>query len=274
MSVIIGIDIGGSTTKITALKDGVLLRPSAVKATDPLASVYGAFGKYTSENRIPISGIERVAVTGVGSAFLTDDIYGLPTHHINEFMATGKGGLYLTGLVRAVIVSMGTGTAMIYAHEGVAEHLGGTGVGGGTLIGLSRKMLGMSSADEIAALAAGGSLENIDLTIEAMTKKDISPNLTAKTTASNFGNLKETAGREDIALGIINLVYETAGMMAIFSARQKSVTDIVLTGNLSVLPQAKDKFRSLSEMFGVKFIIPDMSQYATVIGAALTAKEN
>ena len=87
-------------------------------------------------------------------------------------------------------------------------------------------------------------------------------------------NLKETAGREDIALGIINLVYETAGMMAIFSARQKSVTDIVLTGNLSVLPQAKDKFRSLSEMFGVKFIIPDMSQYATVIGAALTAKEN
>ena len=147
-------------------------------------------------------------------------------------------------------------------------------VGGGTLIGLSRKMLGMSSADEIAALAAGGSLENIDLTIEAMTKKDISPNLTAKTTASNFGNLKETAGREDIALGIINLVYETAGMMAIFSARQKSVTDIVLTGNLSVLPQAKDKFRSLSEMFGVKFIIPDMSQYATVIGAALTAKEN
>ena len=72
MSVIIGIDIGGSTTKITALKDGVLLRPSAVKATDPLASVYGAFGKYTSENRIPISGIERVAVTGVGSALGVD----------------------------------------------------------------------------------------------------------------------------------------------------------------------------------------------------------
>ncbi len=268
MSVIIGIDVGGSTTKICAIKNGVLLTPDSVTATDPLASVYGAFGKYTAENKISLSGIDSVAVTGVGSAFLENDIYGLPTKHISEFTATGKGGLFLSKKSEAIIVSMGTGTAMIHAVNGKASHLGGTGVGGGTLIGLSKQMLGMTCAEEVAELALHGSLANIDLTIEAMTKKDISPTLTAKTTASNFGNLTDTATKADIALGIINMVFETAGMMAVFSSRQKNVKDIVLTGNLSVLPQTKEKFEALSTMFDVNFIIPQLSQYATVIGAA------
>ncbi len=270
MSVIIGIDVGGSTTKICAIKNGQLLTPDTVTANDPLASVYGAFGKYTAENGIALSGIDCVAVTGVGSAFLENDIYGLPTKHISEFTATGKGGLFLSGKEEAIIVSMGTGTAIIHARDGQATHLGGTGVGGGTLIGLSKQMLGMTSAEEVAELALQGSLANIDLTIEAMTKKDISPTLTAKTTAANFGNLTDTATKADIALGILNLVFETAGMMAVFSSRQKGVNDIVLTGNLSVLPQTEEKYRSLSAMFGVNFIIPALSQYATVIGAAKT----
>lgn len=270
LSIIIGIDVGGSTTKICAIKNGMLLEPDTVTATDPLASVYGAFGKYTAANGIALSEIDGVAVTGVGSAFLETDIYGLPTKHISEFTATGKGGLFLTEKKEAVIVSMGTGTAIIHANNGSFTHLGGTGVGGGTLIGLSKQMLGMTSAEEVAELANHGSLSNVDLTIEAMTKKDISPTLTAKTTAANFGNLTDTATKPDIALGIINLVFETAGMMAIFSSRQKEVKDIVLTGNLSVLPQAREKFESFSAMFGVNFIIPRLSQYATVIGAALT----
>lgn len=270
MSVIIGIDVGGSTTKICAIKNGELLSPDTVTANDPLASVYGAFGKYTAENGILLSGIDCVAVTGVGSAFLENDIYGLPTKHVSEFTATGKGGLFLSGKEEAIIVSMGTGTALIHACNGNATHLGGTGVGGGTLIGLSKQMLGMTSAEEVAELALQGSLANIDLTIEAMTKKDISPTLTAKTTAANFGNLTDTATKADIALGIINLVFETAGMMAVFSSRQKNVKDIVLTGNLSVLPQAKEKYETFSAMFGVDFMIPRLSQYATVIGAAKT----
>lgn len=268
MSVIIGIDVGGSTTKICAIKDGALLPPACVTATDPLASVYGAFGKYTAENGIALNGIDSVAVTGVGSAFLENDIYGLPTKHISEFTATGKGGLFLSDKSEAIIVSMGTGTAIIHAENGRFSHMGGTGVGGGTLIGLSKQMLGMTSVDEIALLASQGSLENIDLTIEAMTKKDISPTLTAKTTASNFGNLTDTATKADIGLGIINLIFETVGMMAVFCSRQKNMKDIVLTGNLTVLPQTEEKFRSLSAMFGVNFIIPKLSQYATVIGAA------
>ena len=46
--IVIGIDIGGSTTKIIGVNesDGKTLEPMQVKANDPITSVYGAFGRY------------------------------------------------------------------------------------------------------------------------------------------------------------------------------------------------------------------------------------
>ncbi len=270
MGIIIGIDVGGSTTKIVGFDGDRLLDPHMVKATDPIASIYGAFGKFTSTNNISISNIERVMITGAGSSFVDRDIYGLKTVHVNEFSATGRGGLYLSGLKEAIIVSMGTGTALVHAGKDGFSHLGGTGVGGGTLIGLSKQLLGMQDVEQIAQLALEGNLANIDLRIEDITELVMSPNLARELTASNFGKMSDLASKADIAYGIINLVIETVAMMSIFSARQVSVSDIVLTGNLSVIPQTKSRFRGLGEMFDVEFYIPDNSTFATVVGAALT----
>ena len=47
MKIIIGIDVGGSTTKICGFRGPELLEPLFVKAADPVASVYGGFGKFT-----------------------------------------------------------------------------------------------------------------------------------------------------------------------------------------------------------------------------------
>jgi type II pantothenate kinase len=98
----------------------------------------------------------------------------------------------------------------------------------------------------------------------------MSQNLTSTATAANFGKLSDIASKADIALGILNLVFETIAMMSIFSARQKNIKDIILTGNLSVIPQGVAMFKNLGDMFGVRFTIPKNSTYATVIGAALT----
>ncbi len=68
MSYIIGIDIGGSRTKIVGLKDGNIASAFDVKAGDALTSIYGAFGKYLSENHLKWSDISKVVCTGVGSA--------------------------------------------------------------------------------------------------------------------------------------------------------------------------------------------------------------
>lgn len=269
MSIILGIDIGGTTTKIVGLEQGKMISPIIVRATDPVASAYGAFGKFTSQNNISINSIERVVITGVGSPFVNVAMFSLETMHVSEFEAVGKGGLYLSGLDEAIVVSLGTGTAIIHATKNDINYMGGTGVGGGTLIGLSKQMLGVSNIDNIVELASEGSLDHIDLRLSDMSSKDIIPTLPGKTTASNFGKLSDVATGSDIALGILNMVYESIGMLSIFASRHKNVDDIVLTGNLSVLPQAPEIFDSLNSMFGVKFTIPESANFATAIGAAL-----
>lgn len=271
MSIIIGIDVGGSTTKIVGFdRNREMISPLTVKANDPVASSYGAFGKFTSQNGIEISDIDKISITGVGSSFTEKGLFGIPTEHVSEFNAIGLGGLYLSGLEEAIIVSMGTGTAIVHAKRGgTIEYMGGTGVGGGTLIGLSKKLFGISHVDNIVELAKDGNIDHVDLRISDITQKDILPGLSSKLTASNFGKVSDVATRSDIALGLFNLIFESVGMLAIFAARARNLKDIVLTGNLAVVPQAKTTFEVLNNMFGMNFIMPENKQYATVIGTAL-----
>jgi type II pantothenate kinase len=65
------------------------------------------------------------------------------------------------------------------------------------------------------------------------------------------------------------MVFETIGMMSIFAARGYGIRDIVLTGNMTTIPQCRQIFDALSKMFDMNFIIPELAQFATVIGAAL-----
>ncbi len=275
MRVIIGIDVGGSTTKIVGFDEKKeLIRPMLVRATDPVTSVYGAFGKFTNENGLGISDIEKVMITGVGSTMMKNAIYGLPCEHVKEFECVGLGGLYLSKLRRAVIVSMGTGTSITYGDytngKYSFEYLGGTGVGGGTVMGLSKKLLGgVSSIDSIVELAQSGDVGRVDLQIKEMTDKDFG--LPANLTAANFGKVDDLATRGDLAAGLLNMVFETAAMIARFAARSCGTSDIVLTGNLPTIPQCEPKFRELKGIFSENYIIPENSQYATVIGAALLA---
>ena len=269
---VIGIDVGGSTTKIVGFTgDHKLIEPIYVRAADPITSLYGAFGKFTVENGLTLDSIERVMVTGVGSTYITKPIYGLDCKSQPEFSCIGLGGLYLSGLDKAIVVSMGTGTAIVHAQRGCeTEYLGGTGVGGGTLMGLSKLMLGMDNINHIVQLAETGNLNRIDLRICDITNKDILPGMPAEMTAANFGKISDIATNNDIALAIINMVFEAIGMCAIFSARNYNIKDIVLVGNLTNVPQAKSIFNTLNAMFHVNFIIPDKAQYGPVIGAALS----
>ena len=78
MGLVIGIDVGGSTTKIVGFRkcgDKIeLIEPQIVKANDPVTATYGAFGKFTDENRISISEIDKVMMTGVGASYVKRDL--------------------------------------------------------------------------------------------------------------------------------------------------------------------------------------------------------
>ena len=115
MNVVLGIDIGGSSTKIVGLRtDGSVISMLRVRAEDQVTSLYGALGNYLTSNRLSLNEVRRVVLTGVGASYVEGDIYGLPTCKVDEFSATGTGALALSGQSSAVVVSMGTGTAFFF----------------------------------------------------------------------------------------------------------------------------------------------------------------
>ena len=114
MAIVIGIDVGISTTKIVGINDeGQVVAPKRIKATDPVASLYGAFGKYLYDNKISLSDVEKVMITGVGAAYIDSPVYGLPTAKADEFISDGLGASYETDIDRMIVVSMGTGTSLV-----------------------------------------------------------------------------------------------------------------------------------------------------------------
>jgi type II pantothenate kinase len=266
---VLGIDIGGTTTDIVGLENGLLAGFLSVRANDPVASASGALGKFLIKQKIQLSQISSIAVTGVGATFLDEFLFGIPLVRIDEFEAIGIGGTRLTNLQKAVVVSMGTGTALVKVDSGNIEHLGGTGIGGGTLLGLARHMLKMTDFETIVELAQNGSLTSVDLTIGDIAGKDIGF-LPPDATASNFGKHGDKATTADLALGIINLVCQSIGMSAVFACRNSNIDTVILTGKLSKLPQTPYVFDRLQKLFRIKFLIPPNSEFSTAAGAAFS----
>ena len=130
-------------------------------------------------------------------------------------------------------------------------------------------MLGKSDIDAILALASTGDLRNIDLSVRDILGKEVQ-SLPPDLTAANFGKIKSTASDSDVALGIINMVFETVGMLAVFALMNEPVKDVILTGTLATFPQAETVFAKFNDMTGKSFIIPPNAMFATALGAAYT----
>ncbi len=268
MGIIIGIDVGISTTKIVGLCDGRGVSPILITAADQVTSLYGAFGKYLHDNKIALKDVEQVMVTGVGSSYIDESIYGIPTQQVDEFVADGLGARYESGLDKAIVVSMGTGTSFVQCDGDDIRHIGGLGLGGGTLQGLARVMLNTRDWKHIQSLAMQGDIRRINLLIGDISKQPL-PGLPMDATASLFSKAQYDAPKEDIALGIIVMVLQTIGSAAILSALNSGIKDFVLIGNLTLLPQCKEIYPMLEKLYGVHFHIPKYSEFCTAIGAAL-----
>lgn len=270
MDVILGIDIGGSTTKIVGLRaDGSVISMLRVRAEDQVTSLYGALGNYLTSNHLTLKDVRRIVLTGVGASFVEGDIYGLPTCKVDEFSASGTGALALSGQDSAVVVTMGTGTAFLWAEQdGSVRHLCGSGIGGGTLGGLCRKLVGMERFGQIKKLAAQGDLNQVDLTIRDITCNP-APTLDPTLTAVNFGNLAEDATPADLAAGAVNLVLQAIGTMTVLACQCCSSRTVVLTGSMTTLDQVQVNFENFEHLYGIHYIIPENATFATAIGAGL-----
>ena len=221
---IVGIDIGGSTTKAVAYEKRIIGKTS-VTTTDPYAAAAGALAKLFVEIKRSLKDVASVALTGGGSHGMSSDLLGLKVEKVDEMQAIGLGGIELTGKDEALVVSMGTGTAVLAVRGRGDEikHVSGTGVGGGTLMGLSRSLLNKYEIGTLWKLARGGDLSKVDLSVKEITGGAVGF-LPEYATASNFGRVTDDASENDLALGVINMVGQVIGTIACLAARSPGRT--------------------------------------------------
>ena len=266
---IIGIDIGSTTTKAVAVENGEVIKTVKTKAFDAITSATGALGKIIIESNLAMSSIEKIIITGAGAVKIKNEIFGIPTRKIDEIDAIGIGGMFLSKKESVVIANIGTGTSIIEATREKITHLGGTGIGGGTITGLSKELLKTSTFENILNLADGGDIRQIDLLIEDISDSGISF-LNDKSTASNFGKMLDTAKKEDLALGIVNMVYQVIGVISVFAAKSRNADCVLITGNGSKNLIGRAILEDISRLYNIRFEFPQDAEYATAIGAALS----
>jgi type II pantothenate kinase len=266
---IIGIDIGSTTTKAVSINQGRVLHKLKTRAADAVTSATGAFGKLIVENGVKMSEIGKIMITGAGATKIKGDLFGIPTGMAEEISAIGIGGVFLAGRDNIIITNIGTGTAIIDARGDNISHMGGSGVGGGTILGLAKKLLSMSDFNGIMELAGQGKLNQVDLLMEDIMETDISF-LGRETTASNFGKMLDSARNEDIALGLVNMVFQVIGMLSVFAAKSKNTDRVVVTGNGSSNSIGKKVLEAITAMYQVHFEYPADAEYTTAIGAGLS----
>jgi type II pantothenate kinase len=273
---IIGIDIGSTTTKAVSIENGEVTRYQTIclapgketRAQDAIAAATGVLGKIVYENGIDINNIKRIAITGVGSSKIKDNIFGIPTGRVDEIEAIGIGGMFLSGMKNIIITNIGTGTAIVEAGEHGIHHFGGSGIGGGTILGLSKKLLQTTEFSDILELAKTGKINQVDLLLSDITDTSISF-LSGESTASNFGKMLDTAASSDIALAIINMVYQVIGVLSVFAARAKNSARVIVTGKGSKNLIGRNILFEISKMYGIEYVFPEHAEYTTAIGAGL-----
>lgn len=269
---IIGIDIGSTTTKAVSIEDGKLTRNVKTKASDAVTAATGAFGKIVLENGIKIDTVKKIMITGAGSSKIKNDIFGIPTNRVNEIDAIGIGGMFLSGMKNIIITNIGTGTVIIEAGDEGISHFGGSGIGGGTIYGLAKKLLPTTEFAAIMELAKTGKLNQVDLLLGDITDTNISF-LNPESTASNFGKMLDAASAPDIALAIINVVYQVIGVLSVFAARARNTEKVIVTGKGSDNKIGQEILAKISGMYGIEFIYPEYAEYTTAIGAGLAEIE-
>jgi type II pantothenate kinase len=286
----IGIDLGQSVSDAVVLgPGGELLRHHAlaVRGREPgttLEAALAAIADTASLARV-------VGLSGGRSAALAleERRDGRPRIvTVAEPEAIGRGGLHLSGLPAALVVSCGTGTAMVIGRAGTPErpeafeHATGTPVGGGTLRALGRLLLGDDDAEALAALAARGDASRVDTTLADVLGTGLG-SLPPEATAVSLGRLADAAqgadpqhdvDRADLAAALVTMVAQTIAIIAVNAVRAHALPAVVMVGRVATLAPVRSMLHSVFRVYGASDLLhlPAGAGAATAIGAALAAR--
>ena len=215
----------------------------------------------------------RVAATGGGADRLGGTVAGLPVEHVPEFEAWARGaplvaaeeGLSLPA--RYLLVSLGTGTSVLSVDDGRASRVGGTALGGGTILGLGKLLLGVESFAELAAMAERGDRRSVDLLVGDVYRGTDAP-LLRDLTAASFAKLTSTRP-DDLAHALMGLVGENVALLCGGFARGLAIEGVVYCGStLSENPALRRIVAEITTLFGHRPCFLTAGAFCGAAGAA------
>ena len=229
-----------------------------------------------NEYKININDIEIILLTGGRSSFIDINKYeNTKIRIIPEFTAASFGALLLSKQDRGIVLNLGTGTTYIYSDLNEVKHLGGSAIGGGTIMALAKLLYKINNYNDLIEFIKKGNFKNADINIGDISKTNIG-DLNANVTASNLGaiinGIKEY-NNYDIMSSIVNMVIQNIGLLAkekkINIENQYNIKNIplILIGGLIADEFILKYFDDICSYTKVKYIIPEFSRYAVCIGA-------
>lgn len=231
MEKVVGIDAGGTLTKLVFLNENKQFEYKIFPSNNLLLV------KQWIENQ---RHIEEIGLTGGRKEQLLSVLnVKKEVEYVVEFEATFKGVKYLLEkeghkVEKSIVANIGTGTSIHYLEGDSFTRVGGTGIGGGTLTGLSAIMTGIFDFEEITLKAKDGNRQGIDLFVKEIFE-GMEPPIAGHLTASNFGkvsiNKRVDFETKDLLATIQALVGEVISTLSIQFAEQKNAKKIVYIGS-------------------------------------------
>lgn len=227
----VGVDAGASLIKLAVRDREGRTRLESI----PTAEVQRAARQVAEQ--VAETGAESVVLTG-GGAPRMQRLLASDTARANEFDAWASGARHLlhereAAVERFLLVSVGTGTSAMLVEPEAVHRIGGTALGGGTILGLGAALTGSRDFDAITELAAAGDRREVDLLVS-----DIYPEgdfaLPGEVNAASFAKLagrSDPAAPRDLAHAVMGLVGENVALICTGLAAATGVDDIVFGGS-------------------------------------------
>ncbi len=268
-SLVLGVDCGATLTDAVLLRGKKILKKASIESIGVQSP--RALENFLQKN-FPLEKVGKIALTG-GGKNAPDCVCGIAAEKVNELDAIAKGSRFLSKKEKFLVANIGTGTPLLFVEGKKWRHLGGTGVGGGTIAGLGKLLLNASPL-EVEKLALKGT-NSLDLSVNDVVGGGIGV-VPANATASNYGKLPLFGGRspkrEDVAWSLLNMVAEVIARMIVLAAKQlRCEREIVVAGRVAENPVVAQRMAAVGKMFGCKIIVPKNAAFCTAVGAALSA---
>ncbi|SFL49850.1 type II pantothenate kinase [Salibacterium qingdaonense] len=266
----IGIDAGGTLVKIVYNHEGHLHFEKM--AAHRIDEIIEWINNHFTNPEIHITG----GKAGVFAEACPDRVL-----RVNEFEATCEGVSRLLEKAspspeissRFLVTNVGTGTSIHYVSEDAYERIGGSGMGGGTLLGLSYLLTGRSDFETILEMGRNGNGQALNITVGDIYSHETPP-ISGALTASNFGNtanMKETGfSSEDYISAVVRMIGETITTMSVQAADRLGTDAIVYIGStFAGHDTLKEIIKGYTELRGKKPYFLPRGEYSGAVGALL-----